>query len=189
MTPSDRAVPDPPTSRATPSPRRMIARGLLRRCAVCGGGHLFRRWFHLVERCPRCDLRFERIEGHWTGDLGINTIVSFGSLLLALVVGFLVTWPDVPGLALFGVALAIAVLVPLAFYPFSKTIWLALDLLMRPLEPGEARPPFGPPDRADPAGSGPAEPRRPGSDPGRPDPAGPDPGGTGDAGPHTTVRP
>jgi uncharacterized protein (DUF983 family) len=152
----------------------MIGRGLVRHCAACGGGHLFRRWFRMIDRCPRCDLRFERIEGHWTGDLGINTIVSFGSLLLALIVGFLVTWPDVPGLALFTAALAIAILVPLAFYPFSKTIWLALDLLMRPLEPGEARPPWGPPPPGDADG---------------PNADGPDPDGTGGTEPHTTVRP
>jgi len=151
MTDHDRPVPGPaPTTRMPPSPRRMVGRGLVRHCAVCGSGHLFRRWFRMVERCPRCDLRFERIEGHWTGDLGINTIVSFGSLLLALVVGFLVTWPDVPGVALFVVAVTIAVVVPLAFYPFSKTLWLALDLLMRPLEPGEAGQPWGPPSEPGP---------------------------------------
>jgi len=116
----------------------MLGRAALRRCPVCGQGRLFRRWFHLVERCPRCGLRFERIEGHWTGDLGINTIVSFGALLLTLLVGFLVTWPEVPGPALFVVAVAVAALVPVVFYPWSKTIWLALDLMMRPLEPGEA---------------------------------------------------
>jgi uncharacterized protein (DUF983 family) len=128
----------------------MLVRALARRCPVCGQGRLFRRWFHLVERCPRCGLRFERVEGHWTGDLGINTIVSFGALALTLLAGFLATWPEVPGAALFAVAVAVAVLVPVAFYPWSKTIWLALDLMMRPLEPGEAHPDGGG------AGAGPA---------------------------------
>ena len=41
---------------------RMMLRGCSRRCPVCGQGHLFRRWFTMCERCPRCDLRFERIE-------------------------------------------------------------------------------------------------------------------------------
>jgi hypothetical protein len=30
---------------------------------------------------------------------------------------------------------ATAVVVPLAFYPVSKTLWSAIDLAMRPLEP------------------------------------------------------
>lgn len=98
----------------------------------------------MVDRCPRCALRFQRIEGHWTGDLGINTIVSFGALLVTLLVGTFATYPDVPGVALFLVSLAVATLTPLAFFPFSKTLWLVIDLLMRPLEPGEVRPGFGP---------------------------------------------
>lgn len=125
---------------------RLVAflRGCRKHCPVCNSGGLFTRWFTLAERCPRCDLRFERIEGHWTGDLGINTIVSFGTLLLALIVGFLLSWPEAPGIGLFIVAVGIAGLVPLLFFPFSKTIWLAIDLIFRPLEPGEVAPGYGP---------------------------------------------
>lgn len=137
-------APDAPTT------RRMVGRALLRHCPVCGSGHLFRHWFSMVERCPRCGLRFERIEGHWTGDLGINTIVSFGALLLTLFVGTFATYPDVPGVALFVAALLVAALTPVLFFPFSKTIWLAIDLAMRPLEPGEVRPGFGPRAARDP---------------------------------------
>jgi hypothetical protein len=105
----------------------------------------------MVERCPRCALRFERIEGHWTGDLGINTIVSFGALLVTLLVGTFATYPDVPGVALFVVAMVVAAVTPLAFFPFSKTLWLVIDLTMRPLESGEVRPGFGPPPPRGPA--------------------------------------
>jgi hypothetical protein len=41
-------------------------------------------------------------------------------------------------------SVATAVLMPLLFLPSSKTVWLAADLLMRPLEPGEVRPGYGP---------------------------------------------
>lgn len=98
----------------------------------------------MLERCPRCGLRFERIEGHWTGDLGINTIVSFGSLLVVLMVGFLAFWPEPPVTAIVIAAVAVAGVMPFAFFPFSKTIWLAIDLLLRPLEPGEVDPGYGP---------------------------------------------
>lgn len=119
----------------------MVARGLLRRCPVCGQGRLFTRWFTLAERCPRCRLRFERIEGHWLGALGLNTIVSFVVLFVVVVVGLTLSHPDYRMAPLLAAATATAVLVPLAFYPSSKTTWTAIDLLMRPLEPGEAEPP------------------------------------------------
>jgi uncharacterized protein (DUF983 family) len=115
----------------------MLARGLARRCPLCGQGGLFRRWFTIVDRCPRCGLRFERIEGHWLGALGMNTTVSFAVVLLAVVVAFVVTYDG--GSTALGVAVAVivgvAIVVPLAFYPVSKTLWSAIDLAMRPLEP------------------------------------------------------
>jgi uncharacterized protein (DUF983 family) len=138
-------VPDAGAASNAPLSRgRLLWRALRKHCPVCDEGHLFRAWFTMRERCPRCGLRFERIEGHWSGDLGINTIVSFGALFLTLIIGFAVTYPDVPGVLLFVCAIAVAVIVPLAFFPFSKTLWLAIDLMMRPLEPGEVDPAFEP---------------------------------------------
>jgi uncharacterized protein (DUF983 family) len=116
---------------------RLLARGLRRRCPLCGGGRLFRRWFTMVERCPRCGLNLERIEGHWIGALGMNTIVTFGAVLVAVVVGFAATYPDGPVVPAVAAIVATAVVVPLAFYPVSKTLWSAIDLAMRPLEPDD----------------------------------------------------
>jgi uncharacterized protein (DUF983 family) len=126
----------------SPSPRRLWWRGLTRRCPVCGQGHLFRRWFTMIERCPRCGLRFERTEGHWTGDLGINTIVSFGALLIVLLGGFLISYPDTSAAALLAASAVTAVVAPIAFFPFSKTIWLAIDLQLRPPEDDEVSEPY-----------------------------------------------
>ena len=125
-------------------PVRVLLRGCVRHCGVCNSGRLFHRWFRMETHCPRCGLRFERIEGHWTGDLGINTIVSFGLLLVVLLVGFLAFWPTPPIKAIIVASVGVAVGMPLAFFPFSKTIWLAFDLITRPLEPGEVRPGYGP---------------------------------------------
>lgn len=131
-------------------PWRIFFRGFTKRCPVCGHGHLFRRWFRMVPQCPGCGLTFHRIDGQWSGDVGVNTIVSFGVLLVVLMGGVLLTWPDPPMVAIGITAIAVAVVVPVAFLPFSKTVWLAADLVMRPLEPGEVRPGYGP-QRADPA--------------------------------------
>ena len=127
---------------AAPSPSRLYGRALTKRCPVCGEGHLFRHWTTMIDRCPRCGLRFERVEGHWTGALGINTVVSFGSLLLVMLIIFWTTQPDVPAGLLAGSALVVAVVVPVAFFPLSKTLWLAIDLQMRPPGPDEVDPSF-----------------------------------------------
>ncbi len=117
---------------------RVLVRGLARRCPVCGQDGLFTHWFTLADRCPRCHFRFERIEGHWLGALGLNTIVSFSVLFAVVVAGLVASHPDFSMGPLVVTAALTAVVVPLAFYPSSKTMWTAIDVLMRPLEPGEA---------------------------------------------------
>jgi uncharacterized protein (DUF983 family) len=126
------APPEPPPLTVP----RLLARGLALHCPVCGGGRLFRRWFIMRERCPRCGFRLERIEGHWLGALGINTIVTFGAVLTAVVAGFLATYPG-PAAPAIAAVVATAIIVPLAFFPVSKTLWSAIDLAMRPLEPDD----------------------------------------------------
>lgn len=132
-------------SGGTPStagaPSTVLWRGLTRRCPVCGGGGLFHRWFSMAPRCPRCDFRFEREQGHWVGSLGVNTIVSFGALLATIVGGVIATAPDIPVVPLTAASCAVAVTVPLLAFPFTRTIWSAIDLLMSPPAAGElARP-------------------------------------------------
>ena len=116
----------------------MVARALALRCPLCGHHPLFHRWFRMDDRCGRCGLRFERVVGHWFGPLTLNTVVSFGALLAITLGSFLVSWPEAPPTWIIAVGLATAVAVPLAFFPWSRTLWLALDLRIRPLEPGEA---------------------------------------------------
>lgn len=107
------------------------------RCPACGQRRLFRRWFTMLDDCPRCGLHFERIEGHWIGALGINTVVSFVAILVALALGLVATLPAPPVGPLILVNAAVAVIVPVVFYPVSRTLWTGIDIAMRPLEPFE----------------------------------------------------
>lgn len=91
----------------------------------------------MVDDCPRCGLHFERIEGHWVGAIGMNTIVSFGALLVATAVGLIATFPDFPVPRLVFANVVVAVSVPMFFYPISRTFWTGIDIAMRPLEPHE----------------------------------------------------
>jgi hypothetical protein len=62
----------------------------------------------------------------------LNIAVSEGIWVLAFLSVVVATWPEPPwNLLLYGSAVLI-VLAPIAFYPFSKTLFLALDLAIRP---------------------------------------------------------
>jgi uncharacterized protein (DUF983 family) len=113
-----------------PGPIRMLARGLAKRCPWCGQGKLFRRWLSLKERCPRCHLRFEREEGAFLGAMALNYGVTGVAFIALLVIWLVVELPDVELIPLMAASVAVTVVVPLLFFPFSKTIWVAVDLLL-----------------------------------------------------------
>lgn len=126
----------------TPSPRPLTAplllwRGFLRRCPLCGGGDCFKSFFLVKDRCPRCSFPIKREEGHWIGAIGMNTIVTFGLLLITFLVVFTLTWNERRALPVFLSGFAVALIVPVVFFGPSQTVWAAIDLLMRPLEPAD----------------------------------------------------
>ena len=93
----------------------------------------------MVERCPRCDLKFERIDGHMSGALGVNTVISIVVVFLVGIAGFVLTFPELPLTPLVTTITTVAVVFPVLFYPFSKTVWTAIDLRMRPPTCDEVR--------------------------------------------------
>jgi uncharacterized protein (DUF983 family) len=109
----------------------MLVRGFRRKCPQCGSGNLFRRWINMVDTCPRCDYRFEREEGFFLGAVVVSVIITELVIVAIIVVGFSLTLPDAPvGALAVGGGLA-ALFTPLIIYPFTKTIWTAIDLIMR----------------------------------------------------------
>jgi uncharacterized protein (DUF983 family) len=91
----------------------------------------------MVEACPRCGLRFRRIPGQWMGSWFLNICVAQLVVALVLIIGVAITWPAPPMWLIGGLDLAAALAVPFVFFPFSRTLWTAIDLAMRPLEFGE----------------------------------------------------
>jgi uncharacterized protein (DUF983 family) len=124
------------------SKARLIGRGLLLRCPACGHGGVIKGWFGIVDRCPTCDLLIERIEGHVIGYIGLNVVVCFTLLFAVVLVGSLLMIPDIKAVPLFLAAAVPGLLGPILFAPGSRTTWTAIDMLMRPLRPGEIDPRF-----------------------------------------------
>ena len=126
-------------SRAT----RLLARAVLLRCPRCGGASVLRSWFDVRERCPVCGLYLERGEpGYYLGAVLFNLIAAELVFVLGLVAVVLLTWPHPPWDGIFWGGIAVMILLPVLFFPFSKTLWLAFDLIFRRSVPGvtESRP-------------------------------------------------
>ena len=116
-----------------PSRPRLLARGITRRCAWCGDRKgYFTGWFKRQERCRACGHAYRRGDDAFElGAITANIILTFGSLLLTLLVMIVVTAPDIPVLGIMLAVGAVGVLGPAIFYPVSFTLWQAVDLWMR----------------------------------------------------------
>jgi len=121
-----------------PNALTMFGRAALRRCPLCGSWRTFIcGWLRRHERCRTCGIRWNREQGFELGSVGLNFVLTFGTLAVGMVVAFVATAPDFPVLAMTVGFMLAAVGLPLFFYPFTNTIWLAVDLLAHKPEAAE----------------------------------------------------
>ena len=114
----------------------MLWRGIRRRCPRCGERDVFASYFKLKPSCPRCGMSFEREEGFWLGAYVINFGVGEGmvGLLLMVFLFVKVNNPDVPLAPWLISGTVLGIVLPLLFFPSSRTVWAAFDLAMNPQE-------------------------------------------------------
>lgn len=128
---------------------RLFGRALQLRCPRCGGRRLFRSYFSVRPACPDCGFETERGDGYWLGSMTLNLVVAELLFYGGLVAAVFLTWPAVPWQAVWIGSVAGTILAPVLFYPFSKTLWFALDLAVQGVSPEEPglpgeRPPRSP---------------------------------------------
>ena len=116
----------------------MIGRALRLRCPLCGARGIWRSFGQLKARCPGCGYRFEREEGYWTGGLIVNIAVAMAAFFVVLVGGFVRYGANLP-LWLTLVAAGLMIVLPIVCYPWSKTLWMVVDMRINPYS-SEERP-------------------------------------------------
>lgn len=103
----------------------MVRRALTLRCPACGAGPLFSGWFAMHDACSHCGLHFEREPGYFVGAIYVNyaaTAVASLGVPIALDVAFgLALWAQV------AIGAALAVVVPVVFFRYSRSLWLGID--------------------------------------------------------------
>ena len=116
----------------------LFGRAIRLRCPNCGGGPIFRSWFRMRPYCPACGLPLERgDQGYQVGSYMFNIIAAELIFVLVFLGTVLVTWPSPPWHLLQYGGIILMILAPVLFFPFSKTLFLAFDLLFRPATPDE----------------------------------------------------
>lgn len=125
---------------------RTLGRAMRLRCPHCGGGPVLARWRPGIpwgavrERCAACRFRYERSDDrYFSGAMFVNLMVAELIFALSFLAAILVTWPDVPWDALTYGGAAAMLLIPALLFPVSKVVWLAVDVLVRPVSDDELR--------------------------------------------------
>jgi uncharacterized protein (DUF983 family) len=89
---------------------------------------LFRHWLALRDACPGCGLSLKREGGYWTGAWALNLVVAELLFALGLLVWVVLSWPEPPWTLIQIAAVVGVAIAPIAFWPHSRTLWLALTI-------------------------------------------------------------
>ncbi|HEU5218901.1 MAG TPA: hypothetical protein VFU23_09590 [Gemmatimonadales bacterium] len=128
-----------------PGARTLFARALRLRCPICAGHPVLLSWFTVAPSCPGCGFHLDRDEpGYWIGSYTVNLFLTEGAFAVVFVGGMFVTWPGVPWTALGILCAAVAVLTPIVIFPWTKLLYLAIDLVFRPVDPDDLTSPAEP---------------------------------------------
>lgn len=72
------------------------------------------------------------------GALTVALVLNIGLVLLAVAVAVALTVPDVPVVTLYVILASAAIVTPLVTWPLTHTLWMAIDLRVRPVGADEA---------------------------------------------------
>ena len=111
------------------------------RCPNCRQGRIFRGWPNRVlPKCPECGLAYFRESGYFIGGMIITYIftafIVVGVYLLSLALPAAVSFSENVTFALWTV---FAVLLTLVLMRPAYSLWLALDFLIDPWQPGDLK--------------------------------------------------
>lgn len=109
---------------------------LLQRCPNCCEGRIYERGMKINQRCPVCNLLFEREPGYFLGAMYVSYAMATAFLVTTLVIGHWL-FPDID--LGWMVLICAALFVP--FVPivtrYSRVIWIFFDRWAWPARPDE----------------------------------------------------
>jgi uncharacterized protein (DUF983 family) len=114
--------------------RHVLGRGLRLRCPRCGAAPLFRGPFSMYPDCLSCHFRYEREQGYFVGAIYINYAVTVVTAIVGyFALEYFFAVHHVQQLILWG---AFAVCFPVVFFRHSRSLWLSIDYIFNPENPG-----------------------------------------------------
>lgn len=124
-----------------PSPRRVLAiasRALRLRCPHCGKGYVLAGFNTVRDHCSSCGFRFTRSDdNYFSGAMFFGILIGEALTVLGIGASIWITYPNVPWDVITYGAPLVMFAVMMALFPLSRVVWLAVDVLIRPVQPYE----------------------------------------------------
>lgn len=115
--------------------RRLVARAIRRRCPRCGAMGVWQSFLKMRPTCPQCGLELDRGESdYFYGAYLLNFVAAELIAVFVFVATLIATWPTPSWNVLTAITVVVAIVAPIALYPTTKALWLAVDLMFRPNE-------------------------------------------------------
>ncbi|CAN5530988.1 hypothetical protein BH09GEM1_BH09GEM1_00680 [soil metagenome] len=118
----------------------LASRAMRLSCPNCGKGRVLKGFNEVHEQCTVCCFRYARSDDdYFSGAMFFGLMI--GETMAVLVIGAFIwiTYPNVPWNFMQFAIPVILLLVMIALFPISRVVWLAVDVLMRPVEASETR--------------------------------------------------
>ena len=97
---------------------------------MCGQGKLFRGWFRMHSQCSHCGISFEREPGFYLGSIYFN--YGLTALITAIAYPVLMFNKILSDAQLLPLTLGFAVLFPIWFFRYARSLWLGFDQFIDP---------------------------------------------------------
>lgn len=124
---------------------RLFGRAARLRCPNCGGSGIFRTPVELRPDCPGCGMQLDRGESDYFLGVYIVNLVAVELLFAAgFALALVVTWPTPPWTLIQYTGAVLIVVGAVICYPFSKVLWMAFDVMLRPVSDDELPGPLPP---------------------------------------------
>ncbi|MEO8620337.1 MAG: DUF983 domain-containing protein [bacterium] len=116
----------------------LASRALRLRCPHCGNGRVLSGFNTVHDRCSACGFRFCRSDDdYFSGAMFFGMMIGETLAVLAIGAAIWITYPNVPWSFLQYAIPVVLLGVMILLFPISRVVWLAIDVMLRPVEPSE----------------------------------------------------
>ena len=116
----------------------VMRRSFMLRCPHCGHGWVLRSFNEVRDRCSECGFKFCRSDdNYFSGAMFFGLMIGEGLAVLGIFATIFITWPDVPWTFLQYGAPLVLLAAMFAVFPLSRSVWLGVDVFMRPVQADE----------------------------------------------------